>query len=76
MTKPRSRSRDSMNLILLPKTAVGRKLLRSTLASVHDPDRRDGELPDVSSIYGTDFDELAYEQNYDDWVEELFPGSR
>ncbi len=65
-----------MNVVILPRTTVGRKLLRSTLPFAHDPNRRDGELPDGSSIYGTDFDELAHERDYDGWVEELFPGRR
>ncbi len=76
MTRPRPRRHDSrkpMNVVLLPRTAVGRKLLRSALPLVHDPNRRDGELPDGSSIYDTDYDELAYERDYDGWLESLYP---
>ncbi len=79
MTKPRSGRLSiipaavtggrPMNVIILPRTTAGRKLLRGTLPFSHDPNRRDGELPDGSSIYGTDFDELAVkvERDYDDY---------
>ena len=66
MTKPRP---GRLSIILLPRTAAGRKLLLDILPFVHDPNRRDGELPDGSSIYGTDFDKLAVEveRDYDDY---------
>ncbi len=73
MTKQRSNSRFSV--ILLPRTTAGRKLLRDILPFAHDPNRRDGELPDGSSIYDTDFDKLAVEverdyANYLAWCNE------
>ncbi len=59
-----------MNMIILPRTTAGRKLLRDILPFAHDPNRRDGELPDGSSIYDTDFDTLAVEaeRDYDDYL--------
>jgi hypothetical protein len=63
MTNSRSRHGDSMNVVIFPRTAVGRKLLRSALS-------------DGSSIHDTDFDELAFERDYDGWLESLFLGSR
>ncbi len=71
MTQPRSRrlaivtGKQPMNVIILPRTTAGQKLLRSTLPFAHDPNRRDGELPDGSSIYDTDFDKLAVEVERD-----------
>ncbi len=67
MTKASS---DPLSIILLPRTTAGRKLLRDTLPFAHDPNRRDGELPDGSSIYDTDFDKLAVEaeRDYDDYM--------
>ena len=62
MTKPSS---GTLTIILLPRTEAGRKLLRGTLPFAHDPNRRDGELPDGSSIYDTDFDKLAVEVERD-----------
>ncbi len=62
MTKPRS---GPLSIVLLPRTTAGRKLLRGTLPFAHDPNRRDGELPDGSSIYDTDFDKLAVEVERD-----------
>ena len=56
MTKPRS---GALSIILLPRTEAGRRLLRALLPAAHHPSRPDGELPDGSSIYGTDFDALA-----------------
>ncbi len=54
-----------MNVIILPRTTAGRKLLRDILPFAHDHNRRDGELPDGSSIYDTDFDKLAVEVERD-----------
>ncbi|GEM_PF-4861014 len=75
MTKPRRRLADvtgmqSMNVIILPRTTAGRTLLLGILPFTHDPIRRDGELPDGSSIYDTDFDRLAVEveQDCDDYM--------
>lgn len=67
MTAPRS---GSLSIILLPRTTAGRKLLRGILPFAHDPNRRDGELPDGSSIYDTDFDKLAVEveRDYDNYL--------
>ena len=48
-------------VVILPRTKAGRELLRVVLPFAHDPDRPDGEFPDGSSIYGTDFDALAVE---------------
>ena len=71
MTKPRS---GTLSIILLPRTEAGRGLLRDLLPFAHDPNRRDGELPDGSSIYDTDFDKLAVEleRDYDDFLESYF----
>ncbi len=76
MTNPRSgrlaavTGKQPMNVIVLPQTTAGRKLLRDILPFAHDPNRRDGELPDGSSIYDTDFDRLAVEveRDYDDYM--------
>ncbi len=59
-----------MNVIILPRTTAGRKLLRDILPFAHDPDRREGELPDGSSLYDTDFDKLTVEleRDYDDYM--------
>ena len=57
--------RKPMNVIILPRTTAGRTLLRGILPFAHDPNRRDGELPDGSSIYDTDFDRLAVEVEWD-----------
>ncbi len=54
-----------VSIILLPRTTADRRLLRGTLPFAHDPNRRDGELPDGSSIYDTDFDKLAVEVERD-----------
>ncbi len=54
-----------MNVIILPRTTAGRKLLRDSVPFARDPNRRDGELPDGSSIYDTDFDKLAVEVERD-----------
>ncbi len=64
-----------MNVVILPRTTAGRKLLRDTLPFAHDPNRRDGELPDGSSIYDTDYDALAVEcerdvKEYEEWCRE------
>lgn len=48
-------------VVILPRTRAGRELLRAVLPVAHNPDRPDGELPDGSSIYDVDFDELAVE---------------
>ena len=58
------------SVILLPRTTAGRRLLRDILPFAHDPNRHDGELPDGSSIYDTDFDKLAVEveRDYDDYM--------
>ena len=63
MTKPNS---AQLSIILLPRTAAGRGLLRDLLPFAHDPNRRDGELPDGTSIYDCDFDKLAVELERDD----------
>ena len=67
MTPPRT---GRLSIILLPRTAAGRKLLRDILPFTHDPNRCDGELPDGSSIYETDFDKLAVEveRDYNDYL--------
>ncbi len=59
-----------MTVIILPRTTAGRTLLRGILPFADDPNRRDGELPDGSSIYDTDFDRLAVEveQDCDDYM--------
>lgn len=49
-----------MNVIILPRTAAGRDLLRLLLPAV---DWSTGLLPDGSSIYDCDWDETAV------WVE-------
>ena len=59
-------------VIILPRTKAGRDLLRLVLPAARGSDRPDGELPDGSSIYGVDFDELAVEcerdfQAYEQW---------
>lgn len=46
------------NVIILPRTAAGRDLLRLILPTV---DWATGRLPDDSSIYGYDWDEAAVE---------------
>ncbi len=67
MIKPRAGRRA---IILLPRTTAGRRLLLDILPFAHNPNRRDGELPDGSSIYGTDFDKLAVEveRDYADYL--------
>ena len=66
MNKPRA---GRLSIILLPRTDAGRSLLRSVLHAAFDPSRPDGELPDGSSIYGSDFDALAerYEREFADF---------
>ncbi len=58
------------SVILLPRTTAGRRLLRGTLPFAQDPNRRDGGLPDGSSIYDTNFDKLVVEveRDYDDYM--------
>ena len=63
------------HVVILPQTQAGRSLLRMALPFAHDPARADGELPDGSSIYGTDFDTLAVEieqmnAEYEAWCRE------
>lgn len=48
-------------VVILPRTAAGRDLLRLVLPFAYHPDREPGELPDGSSIYGVDYDALAVE---------------
>ena len=50
---------DFSNVLILPRTKAGRDLLRLVLPAARSPDRKDGELPDGSSIYGMDFDKAA-----------------
>jgi hypothetical protein len=62
-------------VVILPRTQAGRDLLRLVLPAAHGSDRPDGELPDGSSIYGVDFDELAVEceqdsQAFEQWCRE------
>ncbi len=62
-------------VVILPRTEAGRELLRLVLPFAHDPDRPDGEFPDGSSIYGTDYDALAIEcdqmaEDYERWCRE------
>ena len=62
-------------IIILPRTPAGRELLRSVLPSSRNPCRPDGELPDDTSIYNTDFDKLAEEverdlRAYEQWCRE------
>ncbi len=66
MNKPRS---GRLSIIFLPRTEAGRELLRAVLPATRSPSRPDGELPDGSSIYGTDFDALAeqYEIEFADF---------
>ncbi len=45
-----------INIIILPRTAAGRDLLRLILPDV---DWATGRLPDDSSIYGCNWDEAA-----------------
>lgn len=52
-------------LIFFPQTDAGRALLRTALPFAKDPARRDGELPDGTSIYERDFDALARETERD-----------
>ena len=59
-------------VVILPRTQAGRDLLRLVLPAARGSDRPDGELPDGSSIYGVDFDELAVEcerdsQAFEQW---------
>lgn len=67
---------DLTRIVILPKTTAGRELLRMALPVAHGPDRADGELPDGSSIYDTDFDVLAVEveqtnREYEAWCREV-----
>ena len=62
-------------VIILPRTTAGRELLRSVLPGARNPCRPDGELPDGTSIYNTDFDKLAEEverdlRAYERWCRE------
>ena len=66
-------------VVILPRTQAGRDLLRLVLPAAHGSDRPDGELPDGSSIYGVDFDELAVEceqdsQAFEQWCRERETG--
>ena len=68
-------------IIILPRTAAGRELLRNGLPFARNPCRPDGELPDGTSIYNTDFDKLAKEvegneRAYEQWCRELDQGAR
>ena len=78
-TKPHRSGAPHKNVVLLPRTAAGRALLRSALPLAHCPNRPDGELPngklpDGSSIYGLDFDAAAEEteRDLDDILDRLF----
>ena len=64
-TKPRRSGDPPKGIVLLPRTAAGRALLRDVLPAARSPDRPDGELPDGSSIYGLDFDAAAEEAERD-----------
>ena len=63
------------SVVILPQTTAGRVLLRSVLPSSRNPCRPDGELPDGTSIYNTDFDKLAEDAErdlraYEQWCRE------
>ena len=62
-------------VLLLPRTAAGRALLRAVLPAAFSPDRSPGELPDGTSIYGCDFDASAEDADreyakYERWCRE------
>lgn len=66
-------------VIILPRTAAGQELLRNALPFARNPCRPDGELPDGTSIYNTDFDKLAKDaeknverdlRDYEKWCRE------
>ena len=62
-------------IVILPRTKAGREMLRLALPAAFHPDRPDGELPDGSSIYNTDYDALAIEcdqmaEDYERWCRE------
>ncbi len=80
-TKPRRSGDPHKGVVLLPRTAAGRALLRAVLPAARSPDRPDGELPDGSSIYGLDFDAAAEEaeQDFGDferWCQDRDQGDR
>ena len=76
MTDQRSgRFATTAPIVILPRTEAGRELLRLVLPFAHDPDRPDGEFPDGSSLYNTDYDALAVEcerdvKEYEEWCRE------
>ena len=64
------------DIIHLPITPAGRKLLRSMLPFV-----RDGRLPDEMPIAGQDWDQLAIEaerdlESYEAWLQEQEGGGK
>ena len=59
LARPNARGSAMAGVILLPRTEAGRRLLCALLPATRSPLRPDGELPDGSSIFGTDFDALA-----------------
>ncbi len=68
-------------VLLLPRTAAGRALLRAVLPAAFSPDRSPGELPDGTSVYGCDFDALAEEverdyAKYERWCQERDQGGQ
>ncbi len=70
--QPSNRFATTAPIVMLPRTEAGRELLRLVLPFAHDPDRPDGEFPDGSSLYNTDYDALAVECDRDNEAYEVW----